>query len=127
MHAPYMALAIYFGQRQAQQNSNAEKTVEEALAQTDAGEWPYPVFKYLQRQITAQQLIDLATDNDKQTEAHAYIGLDLSLSGRRDEALEHLRWVRDKGNKDFVEYPLALAELARLGDQPRKSTDGNER
>lgn len=118
--APYMALVVYLGQRQAQQNSNAGKTVEEALAHLDAGEWPYPVFKYLHKQITAQQLLDLATDNDKQTEAHAYVGLDLSLSGRREEALEHLRWVRDKGNKNFVEYPLALAELARLGE-PEKS------
>lgn len=120
-HAPYMALAIYFGLKQAQQNASDDKAMEEALTRLDAGEWPYPVFKYLHRDITAQQLLDLAIDNDKQTEAHTYIGLDLSMAGRRDEALEHLRWVRDKGNGDFVEYPLALAELARLGESPKES------
>ena len=40
--------------------------------------------------------------------------MDLSLTGRREEALLHLRWVKENGNQNFVEYPLALAELGRL-------------
>lgn len=120
--APYMALVAYFGLRQSQQNTPADKTLEEALARLAAEDWPYPVFKYLHRDINQQQLLALATDNDKQTEAHAYIGLDLSLAGQRDEALEHLRWVRDKGNTNFVEYSLALAELSRLGEPVKRAT-----
>jgi hypothetical protein len=38
----------------------------------------------------------------------------LSLKGERDAALEHLRWVRDNGNRRFVEYEMALAEIAKL-------------
>ena len=40
--------------------------------------------------------------------------LDLSLNGNPAEALPHLHWVRENGNKNFVEYPLALAEIERI-------------
>lgn len=30
------------------------------------------------------------------------------------EALKHLRWVKEHGNKLFVEYPLALSEISRI-------------
>jgi len=83
-------------------------------AKGDTSDWPYPVIEYLQQKLTAEELLARATDNDKQTEAHAYIGLALSLNGEREAALEHLRWVRENGNRNFVEYPLALSELARL-------------
>lgn len=37
-----------------------------------------------------------------------------SLQGETALALDHLRWVAVNGNKNFVEYPLAFAEIARL-------------
>lgn len=114
--APYMSLAAYFGYRQAKQDADAAKMLDDALAKYDAEDWPYAVFKYLHRDITAQQLMELANDKGKLTEAHTYIGLDMSLAGRRDEALEHLRWVKENGLRNYVEYPLAVRELVRLGD-----------
>lgn len=113
-HSPYMALSAHFGYRQAKRDADAARILKEAVMKTAASEWPHPVLRYLQREIPAAQLLALATDNNKQTEAYAYIGMDMSLSGNRDAAMAHLRWVRDKGNKNFYEYPLALAELARL-------------
>jgi tetratricopeptide (TPR) repeat protein len=110
----YMALVAYFGYRQAGRGTAAEKLLDEALTKLDSAAWPYPVARYLKRELKEEDLLALATNTDKLTEAHAYIGLDLSLSGERAAALPHLRWVRDNGNKKFVEYPLALAELARL-------------
>jgi lipoprotein NlpI len=117
--APYMALLAHFGYRQAQQPAAAVKILEEASGRLDASAWPYPVVHYLQGALTAEELLARATDNDKLTEAHAYIGLDLSLKGRSDDALPHLRWVAEHGNKNFVEYPLALSELERLGADSR--------
>ena len=38
----------------------------------------------------------------------------LLLSGSKDEALEHFRWVEEYGNREFVECKLAVAELARM-------------
>jgi len=129
-HAPYMVLVGYFGYRESGRDTGAAKIIDSALAKCDSAAWPYPIFKYLKHTITEEQLLAEATDNDKLTEAHAYLGLDLSLSGHRDEARAHLLWVKEKGNKRFVEYPLALAELNRLkgtaGDSIEEGTDNDQ-
>ena len=114
-HSAYMVVAANLGFRQQRRdNPFAAKVLEDAAARLDATEWPYPVIQYLRREITAEKLMELATDNDKLTEAHAYVGIDLSLGGSTEAALPHLRWVRENGNKNFVEYPLALEEIRRL-------------
>ena len=115
-HSGYMALAAYFGFRQAKQTTLAAKNLEEASSKLGT-EWPYQLILYLQHKITAGDVLALATDNEKLTEAHAYIGLELSLNGMREEALAHLQWVRENGDKDFVEYPLAITELRRIAAQ----------
>jgi tetratricopeptide (TPR) repeat protein len=113
-HSLHMALVAHFGYRQSQQKASADKVLEDAATKSDASSWPFPVVQYLQRKLTADELLALATDNNKQTEARAYIGMDLSINGEREAALAHLRWVAENGNKNFVEYPLALSEIKRL-------------
>jgi hypothetical protein len=41
--------------------------------------------------------------------------MDLLLTAKTDEARTHFEWVRQYGNKRFLEYPLAVAELKRPG------------
>jgi tetratricopeptide (TPR) repeat protein len=113
-NSAYMALVAYFGYRQAGRTAMADQLLDEALPKLASADWPYPVVRYLKRELKEADLLALATDNDKLTEAHAYVGLALSLSDQREAAIPHLRWVRENGNKKFVEYPLAVAELARL-------------
>jgi tetratricopeptide (TPR) repeat protein len=113
-HSLYMALAAYFGYRQARLSTEADKVLSEAAARSDASDWAYSILRYLQRAITEKELLAKANDNDKQTEAHAYIGMDLALNGNREAAHIHLQWVKEKGNKNFVEFRLVLAELNRL-------------
>ncbi len=114
-HSAFMALAANFGFRQQRRdNPYAAKVLEDAATKLDATEWPYPVVQYLRRAITAEKLLEQATNNDKLTEAHAYVGLDLALEGRDEAALTHLKWVRENGNRNFVEYRLALEEIARI-------------
>ena len=62
----------------------------------------------------SEEVLRLATDNDKRTEGHAYMGLALRLKGERDEARANFEWVKQYGNKRFYEYPLAIEELKRL-------------
>lgn len=112
----YMVLVAHFGYRQSKQTEAADKILEDAETRSDTSSWPFPVVKYLQRKLTADELLALATDNDKLTEAHAYIGMDLSINGEREAALAHLRWVAENGNKNFIEYPLALSEINRLAE-----------
>ncbi|MGH9765998.1 MAG: tetratricopeptide repeat protein, partial [Blastocatellia bacterium] len=112
--APYAAMAAYLGYRMDKLSAEAGKTLEEMAAKADAKEWPYPVIKYLKREGAARQLISSAKDNDQLTEARAYIGMDLSLNGDRDQAITHLRWVKEKGNPGLVEYEMACGELKRI-------------
>lgn len=122
--APYLALAAYFGYRQKGRAADAAKILEEAAAKTDAAAtaWPRLIYKYLAAELTAEDLLKQATDNDKLTEAHTYIGLDLSLKGRREDALPHLRWVKENGNRGFVEYPLAVTEVERIEAATKAAT-----
>jgi tetratricopeptide (TPR) repeat protein len=112
--APYAAMVAYLGYRMDKLSPEAGKALEEMAAKADAGEWPYPVIKYLKREINAQQLISSATDADQLTEAHAYIGMDLSLNGDRNQAITHLQWVKEKGNQALVECGMAWGELKRI-------------
>jgi len=116
-HSLFMVIVAHFGYRQSKQLNDAAKVLEDAATKSNTSSWPFPVIQYLQRKLTADALLALATDNNKQTEAHAYIGMDLSIMGEREAALAHLRWVADNGNKNFVEYPLALSEIKRLAEQ----------
>lgn len=122
--APYLALAAYFGHRQKGRDADAAKFLAEAAAKTDpaAAAWPRTIFKYLAGELTVEELLKQSTDTDKLTESHTYIGLDLSLKGRREDALPHLRWVRANGNRNFVEYPLAVAEVERIETAAKPAT-----
>ena len=70
---------------------------------------------YLRGDLTADALLAQAgSNNDRLTEAHGYLGMDLLLKDQKDGALQQLRWVQDHGNKRFIEYTLATIELKRI-------------
>ena len=113
-HAPYAALIAYFGFQQTKHAEEADYILNKAITILDKNAWPYPVVQYLQHSISEKELFALAKDGDKLTEAHAYLGLSLLLGGDRENALTHFRWVVSSGNKAFIEYSFALAEIARI-------------
>jgi tetratricopeptide (TPR) repeat protein len=123
--APYVALFEYFAWRVAKKETQAgaalaNEALTELQTQLNPGQWPLPVVKYLRRELSAEELLKQANNNDEQTEARAYLGCDLSLSGKPDEAIPHLRWVKEYGNRNFVEYPLAVLELHRIEELQKK-------
>lgn len=113
----YIVLIGYLGHRYARNEEEARKLLADAKTECDPAVWPYPIVRHLLGELSAQALLNLATDDDKKTEAQAYAGINLSLSGKPEEAIPHLRWVKDHGNKGFVEYALAAAEFNRLGEK----------
>ena len=78
------------------------------------GPWPAPAVRYLRGELDEEALLALANDDDKRTEARCYFGVVHAVAGRTRQALVHFQWVRDHGNKGYVEYGIALAELRRL-------------
>lgn len=111
----YVAIMAHLGYGEAGMEQEAQAVLEEATAKANAGAWPYQIVRYLKDELAAEELLQAATDNDKKTEAHAYMGLALRLKGESERARQHFEWVREYGNKRFYEYPLALTELKRLG------------
>lgn len=111
----YVAIMAHLGYREAGMEQEAQAILDEAQTKANTGAWPYQIVRYLRGEATAEELLQQATDNDKKTEAHAYMGLALLLKGEHEIARQHFAWVREYGNKRFYEYPLALAELKRLG------------
>ena len=53
--------------------------------------WPYPVVQFLRGEIDEPQLLTLADNDDKRTEARCYVGLDLAIKGRTSELRAHFR------------------------------------
>ena len=113
-NASYAALLSYFGNRRAGRNEEALKVLAEASGHMTGKPWPYPVFQYLRGELREPELLALATDGDKMTEARAYVGMYLALAGRFNEARPQLEWVVKNGNRRFIEYTLAQSALQRI-------------
>ncbi|MDQ4123352.1 MAG: tetratricopeptide repeat protein [Acidobacteriota bacterium] len=111
----YLALFGALGYKMDGKESEARKLLEAAAKNTDKKRWAAPVVQYLLGKMSEDNLLKLATDNDKMTEARAYIGLNLLLSGKTEAAIAHLRWVVENGNKNFHEYRFSKAALERTG------------
>jgi tetratricopeptide (TPR) repeat protein len=114
IHSPYAAFAGVLGLMRDGRTDEAAALAAEIDAHTADDEWPGQVAGFLRATITARALIARASSDRERTEAHAYVGLAASAAGRRDEALEHLRWVTTQGEHGMIEYRWSLAELARL-------------
>ncbi len=110
----YLVILANIGYRKAGMFPEAQTILLEASKKSDTETWIYNVVRYLNGEINENDLIKLAVDNDKKTEAHTYLGMDLLLKGKNDEARIHFEWVKEYGNKRFLEYPLAIAELKKI-------------
>lgn len=116
-HAPFLAILAHIGHRQAGARDEARAVLDEATVRADTTRWPWPIVRYLRREIAEGALLDAADTNDRRTEARTFLGMDLLIEGQTARAREHFLWVREYGNKRFLEYPLAVAELGRMGER----------
>ena len=112
-HFTYVLLMIWIGNKMINKSVEADFALTEIIEKTDNNAWSADIARYLKGKITREQFLLKATDGDKKTEANAYIGIDLFLSGKRTEAVPFLKWVKENGNKQFVEYRFALSFLNR--------------
>jgi hypothetical protein len=113
-------LVGYLALRQSKETVAANTFVATWAKKFPLSSWSNNIMRYLQREITMERLLALATDNAKLTEAHAFIGVNLSLSGSRQAALVHLHWVEKNGDKAALGYSFAWTEQLRLEAAPTK-------
>ena len=112
--APYVAFLGALTLRRLKQDDEAARLLVKAATVVPGGTWTAKVLDYMQGKSAAAAFLGSAANDGERTEAHTYIGFDDVLAGRRAEAIAHFRWVKDKGSRNFVEYPIAVAELKRL-------------
>jgi len=73
----------------------------------------HSILQFFNNEISGEELLKLAKNNDQRTEAHVYFGIHLKQKGCTTEARSHFQWAKDFGNGEFVEYTMAVAELGR--------------
>jgi tetratricopeptide (TPR) repeat protein len=112
--APSAVILGYLGLRRNKLDTQANALLDEAKTKLDNTKWPYPIIEYLRDEMTADQVIALATDNDMLTDVHGYIGIDLLWTGKRDEGLQHINWVWDNGNGNLISCAIAMRERELL-------------
>jgi tetratricopeptide (TPR) repeat protein len=111
--APYGIMIGYLGLRKIGDTTRADTFLKSWLKLLKPADWSTQILRYFDGQMNDDALLALANDNDKQTEAHAYIGEILLSENKKAEAFEHFNWVKNNGNKAFVEYRISLEELKR--------------
>lgn len=112
--AAYSVLIGYLGLRKAGKPAEAKSFLTAWTNRFDRMAWTSKLMSFLDGSITDDQLLALATDNGKLTEAHAYIGEMCLLKNDIQQAKTHFNWVLEKGTKGFFEHDLATAEMGRL-------------
>tara|TARA_Y200000002_G_scaffold344480_1_gene317727 strand:+ start:1326 stop:2063 length:738 start_codon:yes stop_codon:yes gene_type:complete len=108
-NSAYPLLIAYFAYLEAEDQSNAQASLNYALRNKPLNAWPSPVIDYLAGSIVASELIGYVKDSAQETEAHTYIGLKLRAQGDENAAKKHLEWVARNGDRRVFEYTLARA------------------
>jgi tetratricopeptide (TPR) repeat protein len=103
-----------FGHLAAREGGDDDAAGRFLAAAGEYDEWPFPAVQFLRGEIDEPELLKLADDDGKQTEARCYLGVCHAAAGRKEEALAHLSWVKNHGTKSYVEYEIALGLLKRL-------------
>ena len=110
----YAVILGHLAARIARDEDASKQFLGPLAEKLDAAAWPFPAVRFLRGDLDEAQLLALAVDRDKLTEARCFLGLHHDLQGKTDEALAHDRWVKEHGTKASTEYGIAVAELARL-------------
>ena len=94
---------------EADDQRNAQASLNYALRNKPINVWPSPVIDYLAGSSTSPELIGYVQNSAQETEAHTYIGLKLRAEGDENTAKKHLEWVARNGDNRVFEYTLARA------------------
>ncbi len=95
-------------------DASAKKFLANAEGKLDEKAYPCRAVMYLRGDLDEAALLKLATDDDTPTEALWYLGFDLLLRGKKDQALEYFKWAKEKVAQTSTPYWLSMAELERL-------------
>ena len=111
----YPLLIAYFSYHESGDGKNALRTLQYASRNKTSNQWPAPVIDYLNGKIYEAELISFVSNLAEETEAHTYIGLQMRLLGKTEEANRHLNWVSRNGDSQVFEYTLSKVLAPKEG------------
>jgi tetratricopeptide (TPR) repeat protein/V8-like Glu-specific endopeptidase len=117
---PFIKLLWLVEQARAGKIEEAKRGFADFAADTRYEDWPRSLAQCLTGQIDAaalEKIADQGTDYDKH--AHAfdlafYLGQAAMIAGNVADAQKHLQAVVDTGDRQYIEYNIAAADLAQL-------------
>jgi tetratricopeptide (TPR) repeat protein len=112
--SPYVGYAAALASLRLGRQADAQAMLKKIEDAVPLGSWQNLLAQFLRGVFSGDQLLDKAKTDGDRTEAHAYIGALSAIQGRQQDALVHLRWVKEHGLKSYVEYRMAAADLERL-------------
>ncbi len=122
--AAHAAVIGYLSAMSMQKPREAEALLKDAAAKADRDIWPYPIVAFLLGELNDKDLVAMASDDDQLTEIHCILGITAVQKDRPDLALEHFRWVKERGSAGHLLSGIALTELAKLeskfGAEPKR-------
>ena len=121
-----MVLVAALSARQLNDEAKAAAILQEAVVNCDPAVWPYPIIRYLGRDLSAKDLIESSGSNARQTEARAVVGLDETFQGNSRDALEQLRWVNRYGDPSSPMKRIALTEEKILSERRGSRSTGDQ-
>jgi len=104
----------------AERRNSGKGQLAEAAAQLDMTVWPAPVIRQFLGELSAEQTVGAAADNDPRTklaqtcEANFYGGELALLKKNKKDAQRQLRLAADNCPRSFIESTAAIAELILL-------------
>ena len=111
---PYAAFLAIVAGRRIGREAEGLQLLERILPAVPPKSWARTVAQYMKGELTDEQFLDRAKDNGQRTEARAYIGFNALHAGRVSVAKMHFQWIKEKGDRNYSEYRLAVEELERL-------------
>lgn len=112
--APYAVLFGYLAFRKAGKHLDAQALVATAETRLQGSAWPNVIVQFFLGRVREEKVLSSTCSNDDLTEAHWFIGAKHLYDSRPEDAAKHLKWVVDNGNRSFVDYDLAKAELNKV-------------
>jgi tetratricopeptide (TPR) repeat protein len=97
----YSAFLAAIAYRRLGRTSDADAVLGRVAGSVDPKTWTANVLAFLEGKLTAEAFLSRASQNGERTEAHTYIAFDDLQAGRREQALVHLRWVKEKGSRNY--------------------------
>ena len=113
--SPYMAILAVLGARQAQRPADADRVLDEALANLSPRAWPVPVLRYLRGQLSEDGPVPVGRQRraSKPRPTHSSVSTVCEPATARP-ALRHLHWARDNGTAGSIAADVARAVLSRV-------------